>query len=93
MSRTLAITLLALLATSCRTARMETYTLDYDTPVHAGLQKSVEAIDANLRKTYGMTIEPTAVGVLDLNHLRLAMIHPDRIEYAASIPKIGILLA
>src|SRR5262249_42341646 len=40
-----------------------------------------------------MTTEQTAVGVLDLEHLRLAMIHPDRIEYAASVPKIGILLA
>ncbi|HEV7767481.1 MAG TPA: serine hydrolase [Thermoanaerobaculia bacterium] len=90
--RTIAITLLALLM-SCRTTRLETYTLDYDTAVHAGLQKSIEAIDANLRNTYGMTTEQTAVGVLDLNHLRLAMIHPDRIEYAASVPKIGILLA
>jgi beta-lactamase class A len=31
--------------------------------------------------------------VLDLNHLRLTMVHPDRIEYAASVPKVGILLA
>jgi beta-lactamase class A len=31
--------------------------------------------------------------VLDLNTLRLAMIHPDREEYAASVAKIGILLA
>lgn len=92
MSRTIAIAFLALLATSCRTARIETYTLDYDTPAHAGLQKSVEAIDANLRTKYGMNAEQTAVGVLDLNRLRLAMIHPDRIEYAASVPKVGILL-
>ena len=40
-----------------------------------------------------MTTAQTAVGVLDLNTLRLAMIHPDREEYAASIPKVGILLA
>ena len=40
-----------------------------------------------------MTAEQTALGVLDLRRLRLAMIHPDRIEYAASVPKIGILLA
>jgi len=32
-------------------------------------------------------------GLLDLKTLRLAMIHPDREEYAASVPKIGILLA
>src|SRR5258708_7417959 len=35
----------------------------------------------------------TAVGVFDLNHLSLAMIHPDREEYAASVAKLGILLA
>ena len=40
-----------------------------------------------------MTTEQTAVGVLDLKTRRLAMIHPDRGEYAASVPKIGILLA
>src|SRR5687768_14958014 len=40
-----------------------------------------------------MTAEHTAVGVLDLRRQRVAMIHPDRIEYAASVPKVGILLA
>ena len=33
------------------------------------------------------------VAILDLNRLRLAMIHPDRIDYAASVAKVGILLA
>ena len=40
-----------------------------------------------------MVTEQAAVGVLDLKHLRLAMVHPDRIEYAASVAKVGILLA
>lgn len=40
-----------------------------------------------------MTSEQTSVGVLDLKGLRLAMIQPDRIDYAASVPKVGILLA
>jgi len=40
-----------------------------------------------------MTTEQTAVGVLDLKGLRLAMVHPDRIDYAASVAKVGILLA
>jgi beta-lactamase class A len=40
-----------------------------------------------------MTTDQAAVGLLDLNTLRLAMIHPDPQEYAASVPKIGILLA
>jgi beta-lactamase class A len=40
-----------------------------------------------------MTTEQSAVGVMDLKDGRLAMIHPDRGEYAASVAKIGILLA
>jgi beta-lactamase class A len=39
-----------------------------------------------------MTTNDTAVGVLDLQKLRLAMVNPDRMEYAASLAKIGILL-
>jgi beta-lactamase class A len=58
------------------------------------LQQRVEQIDAELRAKYGMTSEQTAVGVLDLDHPeRVAMVHPDRIEYAASVAKVGILLA
>jgi beta-lactamase class A len=68
------------------------YILNYDTPVNPALQAKLEEIDATLRAAQGMTPQQTAVGVLDLNTLRLAMIHPDREEYAASIPKIGILL-
>src|SRR5258706_1053764 len=71
----------------------ETFVLDYDTPTDHRLQKRIENIDARLRAKYGMSTDQTAVGVLDLNRLRLAMIHPDRIEYAASVAKIGILLA
>ena len=33
------------------------------------------------------------MGLLDLRQQHLALIHPDRQEYAASVPKIGILLA
>ena len=73
--------------------RFERYTLDFETPVDAASQVEVDGIDARLRAKYAMTAEQTAVGVLDLRRLRLAMIHPDRIEYAASVPKIGILLA
>ena len=71
----------------------ETYVLGYNTPLNASLQAELGAIDARLRAQYGMTTEQTAVGVLDLSGPRLAMIHPDRIDYAASVPKIGILLA
>jgi len=69
------------------------YTLDYDTPVNVELQTQLEQIDVDLRSKYGMTTGQTAIGVLDLNTRRLAMIHPDRGEYGASVPKIGILLA
>ncbi len=69
------------------------YTLDFDTKTDPALQEKVEKVDASLREKFGMTTEQTAVGVLDLNTLKLALIHPDREDYAASVPKVGILLA
>jgi beta-lactamase class A len=71
----------------------EDFVLDYNTPTDRRLQARIETIDSRLRAKYGMSTEQTAVGVLDLNRPRLAMIHPDRIEYAASVAKVGILLA
>ncbi len=68
-------------------------TLDYTTPVDAALQRDVEKIDAQLRTKHGIDEGLTAVGVLDLTAGRLALVRPDAIEYAASVPKIGILLA
>src|SRR6185503_5612785 len=85
--------------TSCATVGprmnngLSNFTLDYDTPVDPELQGKIESIDAELRSKYGMSAAQTAVGVFDLKRLRLAVIHPDRIEYAASVAKIGILLA
>jgi beta-lactamase class A len=75
------------------TPAFASYTLDCDAPTNAELQGRLEAIDAKLRGQYGMTTEQAAVGVLDLKSLRLAMVHPDRIDYAASVAKVGILLA
>jgi beta-lactamase class A len=72
---------------------MENYILNYDTAIDPALQRQLEAIDARLRSQIGMTTEQVSVGVLDLRRLRLATIHPDRIDYAASVPKVGILLA
>jgi beta-lactamase class A len=63
------------------------------TVVDPALQSRVEQIEARLRAEFGLNREQAAVGVLDLRTLRLAMIRPDRIEYAASVAKIGILLA
>lgn len=69
------------------------YVLDFHTTVDPVLQARLERLDADLRGQFGMTTNQTAVGVLDLNTLRLAMIHPDREDYGASVPKVGILLA
>lgn len=79
--------------TSAMKTSFENYTLDYSTPVDAAWQAKLEQIDATLRAKYGMSEGQTAVGLLDLRSLRLAMLRPDREEYAASVPKIGILLA
>jgi beta-lactamase class A len=72
---------------------LKEYTLSYDTPVDRQLQRELEAIDAEVRADVGMMPEHAALGVLDLRRVRLAMIHPDRGDYGASVPKIGILLA
>lgn len=97
--RVIALPLILLCSSGCTSIATRTmnafrdYTLDYKTPVDPKLQAELEIIDADLRAGYGMTTDQAAVGVLDLKTLRLAMIHPDRGEYAASVPKIGILLA
>ena len=88
------IAALAFIPLACTTAApRQSFTLNYETATDPALQQRVEEIDARLRAKHGMTTEQTAVGVLDLQQPRVAMIHPDRIEYAASVPKIGILLA
>jgi beta-lactamase class A len=71
----------------------EPYILHYTTATDATLQADLEALDTRLRAKLGIAAEQTSVGLLDLTTLRLAMVRPDRIDYAASVPKIGILLA
>jgi len=44
---------------------LESYTLDYNTPINATLQTELVSIDASLRAQYGMTTEQTTVGILD----------------------------
>jgi beta-lactamase class A len=101
-STLIALTTLALCAVSyaaapaTRPASIENYVLDYTTPVDPALQSKVERIDTDLRKKYDIAPDLTNVGLLDLTPPgppRLAMIHPDHEEYAASVAKIGILLA
>lgn len=67
------------------------YTLGYDSPTDPALQAGVAALDTRLREKHGMGADETAVGVLDLRTLRLALIRPDAVDYAASVPKIAIL--
>lgn len=69
--------------------------LGFDSPTDAALQTALEKADADLRDPLGMSDAHTAVGLLDLAATppRLALVRPDREEYAASVPKIGILLA
>jgi beta-lactamase class A len=67
--------------------------MNYDTPTDPTLQHRLEDIDAKLRTQFGIAPEQADVGILDLRDHRLAMIHPDQIEYAASVAKVGILLA
>ncbi len=69
------------------------YVLDFDAATDVELQKTLQAFDKELRGKYEMTSKDAAVGMLDIRTLRLAMINPDRGEYAASIAKVGILLA
>ncbi len=69
------------------------YELTFETPTDPRLQAGLERLDTDLRRKFGMTEAETAAGVLDLRTLRLALLRPDRIEYGASVPKIGILLA
>jgi beta-lactamase class A len=69
------------------------YTLNYDSPVDPMLQAQLESLDASVRAKYDMSTDDTSVGLLDLRTCRLAMIHPDHEDYAASVAKIGILYA
>ncbi|MBX3736671.1 MAG: serine hydrolase [Candidatus Didemnitutus sp.] len=68
------------------------YSLDGSPVLDSTLQQHVEAIDASLRARWEIPDGQTSVGVLDLRTLRLAWVRPDRIDYAASVPKVAILL-
>jgi beta-lactamase class A len=82
----------AILLAACRSS-VPTFEMTYDTPTDPALQQQLERIDATLRAKHGIDAELTDVGLLDLRRHRLAMIHPDKIEYAASVAKVGILFA
>lgn len=73
-------------------ADLAALSLDFASAPDAALQAEVERLDARLRGEIGLGDAPTALGVLDLRTGRLALVQPDRIFYAASVPKIAILL-
>jgi beta-lactamase class A len=69
------------------------FTLGYTTPTDNPLQIQLERIDFTIRNSLNISPDSTAVGLFDLKTGRFAALHPDREEYAASVAKIGILLA
>ena len=91
--KSLAAILLLFFVACTSTGPRQSFVMNYDTPIDAALQQRLEEIDARLRAKYNIAPEQADVGVLDLQRPRVAMIHPDQIEYAASVAKVGILLA
>ncbi len=76
-----------------RAMHLQAYRIRPDSPTDDGLQAELERIDAELGEQLGIPDSDRAIGVLDLTDLRLAMVNPDQMFYAASVPKICILLA
>jgi len=99
MNRFALVSLVAFLTGSYATfaatvgSKFQDYSLNYQMPVDQGLQQQLEQIDSSLRAKYSMTTQQSSVGLLDLRSLRAAMVRPDYEMYAASVAKIGILLA
>lgn len=87
------LTCFTVLAAPPSTRPWDSFVLDYKTPVDPTLQGQLEKIDQSLREKIGIKAEDTNVGLLDLLHPRVAMIHPDHTDYAASVAKVGILYA
>lgn len=88
---------LLLLMPACQTISPNREALNERPPgtlpsVTPDLQAKVAAADKLLRDQHGMETGTTAVGVLDLETGRLAMVNPDGLFYGASVPKILILL-
>ena len=91
----IALVAASLVAAAPVPVKHDAYVLDFDTPTDEALQRELTRVDAEAREKLGMKPEQACVGVLDLSGSspRLAMLNPDRELYAASVPKVGILLA
>lgn len=70
-----------------------THPLPYDGANDPDLLASLAKIDREIRKQFDIEPDDTAVGVYDLRSGKAAMLRADTPFYAASIPKIAILLA
>lgn len=68
-------------------------TLDFDSPCDPELRVHLSALEARLRVRHGLAETQCAAGVLDMRRGRLALLRGDQMDYGASVPKIGILLA
>lgn len=68
--------------------------LDIDTSIVGdhGLTLALARLDTTLRRDMRIESDQTAIGLIDMNTARLAMLRADTQYYAASIPKIAILL-
>ncbi len=73
-------------------SRLQAYRLTDDAPTDPALQAALDKIDAALGERFGIPAWDRALGVLDLNNQRLALVNPDSMFYAASVPKICTLL-
>ncbi len=73
--------------------QLQSYRLTYDTPLDPDLQAELEAFDRSVGDELGIPPAERAFGVLDLADFRVAMIQPDAMFYAASVPKICIVMA
>lgn len=67
--------------------------IDARTAGDQDLTLALARLDTALRRDMGIEADQTAVGLLDMTTGRLAMLRADTQYYAASIPKIAILLA
>jgi beta-lactamase class A len=70
-----------------------TYNLDHDARPDPTLQNQLERIDDAIRSSFNIPTAATSVALFDLKTGRYAPINATREEYAASVAKIGILLA
>lgn len=85
----------SLRATSCeQTAALLAHRAVTDrTPDDSELHAAVAAIDRELRASLDIDADDTAIGLFDLRSARFAFLRGDTPFYAASVPKIAILLA